>query len=246
MASYKSIVAYDGTEFHGFQRQAEGRRTVQAALENALRDLGWREKSIKAAGRTDAGVHAQGQVVSYSLAWNHGPERLTRALNARLPEDLAVRRTELAPEGFHPRFSARRRRYRYTLIPCPVRDPLRERYAWRVWPEPDVKAMGKVAQALVGRRDFAAFGRAPISGGHTVRQVFEAGWSREADRLTFEVEADAFLNHMVRRLVAASWQVGMGRLRRRDVLSLLDDPSRRWEGRIAPARGLCLQAVIYA
>lgn len=245
MELYKSIIAYDGTEFRGFQRQAQGIRTVQAVVEDALRNVGWQERSIKAAGRTDAGVHARGQVIAFELAWRHEATRLTQALNANLPSDVAVRLTTVAPPDFHPRFSARRRCYRYTLITSPVRDPLGERYAWRIWPEPKLEAMEAVAATLVGRRDFAAFGRAPIPDGHTVRQVFRVQWRQELKILIFEIEADAFLFHMVRRLVAAMINVGVGRLSAHDLQTLLDDPELRWEGPVAAAQGLCLESVSY-
>jgi len=245
MATYKSIIAYDGTDFQGFQRQTEGLRTVQGVMENALHSLGWQERSITAAGRTDAGVHARGQVITFALDWRHQINSLTRALNANLPPDVAVRQTEIAPQGFHPRFSAQVRRYSYTLISAPVRDPLRERFAWRTWPEPELDAMEAAATMLVGRFDFGAFGQAPSSDGHTIREVFRAQWRRKRDVIVFEIEANAFLHHMVRRLVGAMIEVGSGRANANEIRALLDDPKLRWEGRLAAARGLCLEAVIY-
>lgn len=245
MAAYKSILTYDGTDFHGFQRQAHGQRTIQGVFERALRALGWTQTSLQFAGRTDAGVHALGQVVAYHLDWKHDPERLTQALNAHLPGDVAVRHTEEAQEGFHPRFSARGRRYRYRLLIASARDPLRERFAWRVWPEPDFSATAGAAQLLVGRRDFGAFGRALSPGGHTVREVVGATWEREDDTWAFIIEADAFLYRMVRRLVAATWEIGQGRRSASDLQAHLADPTKFWIGRVAPARGLCLEAVIY-
>jgi len=245
VALYKSIVAYDGTDFQGFQRQAEGIRTVQLELEGALRKMGWEGTSLQAAGRTDSGVHAQGQVISYDLEWPHGDATLTKAFNAHLPKDVAVWSSELAPEGFHPRFSAARRRYRYRVIVGPWPDPLRERYALRVWPEPNLGRMTDLARALVGRMDFGAFGQAPIPGGHTVRQVTRAGWTVQADEMTFAIEADAFLKHMVRRLVAANLAVGQGLIEPEGVIALLDHPELRWEGRLADPQGLSLIAVTY-
>jgi tRNA pseudouridine38-40 synthase len=245
MAVYKSIITYDGTDFKGFQRQAEDLRTVQGVVESALRGIGWQGQSLKAAGRTDVGVHARGQVIAFEMDWHHEANRLTHALNANLPSDVAVLLTENVQQNFHPRFSAKRRCYQYTLIATPVRDPLRERYAWRIWPEPCLEAMEEIAASIVGRRDFASFGRPPIPDGHSVRQVFQAGWRHEFEALVFEIEADAFLYHMVRRLVAAMVEVGKDRLGAHDFQALLNDPQRRWEGMIAPARGLCLNSVIY-
>jgi tRNA pseudouridine38-40 synthase len=245
MAAYQSIVAYDGTDFQGFQRLAESRRTVQGVLEDALRRVGWTGTSLLAAGRTDAGVHARGQVIAYDLAWRHDAETLNRALNANLPSDVAVRHTAGAPEGFHPRFSARRRVYCYTLLVDAWPDPLAERVAWRLWPEPDLEIMAAEAADACGRHDFAAFGQAPIPGGHTNREIFEARWERRAGSLTFQVQADAFLHHMVRRLVSAMVAAGQGRSPAGTMASLVADPARRWEEKPAPAHGLCLEAVVY-
>ncbi len=245
MATYKSIVAYDGTGFQGFQRLAEGQRTVQGVLEDALRAVGWSGTSLLAAGRTDAGVHARGQVIAFELAWRHAPEILSRALNANLPAEVAVRHTELAPEGFHPRFSARRRTYRYRILVDAWPEPLAERFAWRLWPEPDLSILTDEAASTLGRHDFAAFGQAPIPGGHTLREVFEAGWTRLPGGLAFTIQADAFLRHMVRRVVAAMVAVGQGRVPPGALASLVANPARRWEDKLAPPQGLCLEAVEY-
>jgi len=245
MATYKAIIAYDGTDFEGFQRLGPGRRTVQGVLEQALAKLGWQGTSILAAGRTDAGVHARGQVVSFDLEWKHGIEVLGVALNAHLPGDVSVGRVTLAGPGFHPRFSARWRRYRYSLLSAPVRDPLAERYAWRVWPAPDLAPMQAAATMALGEHDFGAFGAAPITGGHTRRQVRLARWMGEREGAAFEIEANAFLHRMVRRIVAVMVEVGRGDLAASQVEWLIEHPDRSWAGKVAPARGLCLEAVVY-
>lgn len=245
MQTYKSIIAYDGTEFRGFQRQAEGVRTVQGELENALRVIGWSESSLRAAGRTDAGVHARGQVISFCLEWRADLEGLSKALNANLPFDIGVGRTEIVAEEFHPRFSARRREYQYSLYNAPFRAPLRDRYSWRVWPEPDVERLNSAAECLIGRRDFAAFGQAPVEGGHTIREVIRAEWILSEGDLSFTIVADAFLYHMVRRVVAAMISIGTGRGELVDFKKMLEDPTRRWEGAIAPPNGLSLEGVYY-
>jgi tRNA U38,U39,U40 pseudouridine synthase TruA len=173
--TYKSIVAYDGTEFEGFQRQKQGIRTVQASLEAALTELGWQESSIRASGRTDRGVHAKGQVISYQLQWSHNPHALTRALNSHLPRDIAVRKTAIAPVDFHPRFSASSRCYRYSCFVDPLRQPLFERYALRLRQAPDAKLMRDAGRLLMGEHDFRAFG-------HMVRRIvallLEIGFNR--------------------------------------------------------------------
>jgi tRNA pseudouridine38-40 synthase len=246
MDFYKSIVAYDGTDFQGFQRQAPEIRTVQGELERALTILGWQEASIKAAGRTDAGVHAIGQVISYAFIWRAGEEALTRALNANLPKDISIWKTEHMDEDFHPRFSALRRRYRYAIFYNANRDPLRERYAWRIWPEPSMGEMVEAAKHLLGRHDFRAFGSPPIQGGHTIKEISDASWRQEGDRSYFGIEADSFLHKMIRRLVALIVDIGLGRAAQEEMNALIDHPSCRREGAIAPPNGLCLEAVIYA
>ena len=245
MATYQSIVAYDGTGYQGFQRLAPGLPTVQGVLEDALQAVGWTGASLLAAGRTDAGVHARGQVIAYDLTWRHPAETLSRALNANLPADVAVRSTGLAADGFHPRFSARRRTYTYRILVDAWPDPLAERFAWRLWPGPDAGVLKGEAQALLGRHDFAAFGQAPIPGGHTRRQVFLASWQAEPKGLVFVIQADAFLQHMVRRLVAALVAVGLGHKPPGTLAALVTDPTLRWQEKLAPPHGLCLEAVEY-
>jgi len=245
MAAYQSIVAYDGTEFGGFQRQAGGRRTVQAVLEAGLVELGWQGASILAAGRTDAGVHARGQVIAFELDWRHAPQLLDVALNAHLPFDVAVRQTRPAPPGFHPRFSARGRRYRYSLRCAAERDPLQDRFAWRVWPAPDLLRLSEAAGRAQGEHDFGAFGRAPIAGGHTRRHVLRCEWCATGQGLDFVIEADAFLYRMVRRLAACMLEIGSGRLEIGAFEEYLERPQVPWMGKMAPARGLCLEAVDY-
>jgi tRNA pseudouridine38-40 synthase len=245
MDTYKSIIAYDGTEFKGFQRQADDVRTVQSEFEGGLRRIGWKGESILAAGRTDAGVHAKGQVVSYTIHWRSQTTDLTRALNANLPADIAVRTTEEVNADFHPRFSARSRFYRYSMFFAESRDPLRERYSWRVWPVPYCKVIMEVSDWLIGRHDFGAFGSAPIDGGHTIREVFRTEWVQTADGVIFEIEADAFLYRMVRRLVAAMVEVGHRPEQKEVFREMICDPSNKWEGTIAPPNGLCLEMVKY-
>lgn len=209
-------------------------------------ELGWAESSIRAAGRTDAGVHARGQVISFRLDWSAAPEKLTSALNAHLPNDIAVKRSEVVPAEFQPRFSATGRRYAYSLLMDQQRDPLRERFSWRVWPVPDLSRLREVSGLFVGKRDFGAFGRAPIPDGHTVRTIVVADWTEHGSELRLILEADAFLYRMVRRIVGACLQVARGEREISDLEASLAGPERKWEGKLAPAHGLCLEAVYYA
>lgn len=244
MARYQLTLAYDGTHFFGFQRQGK-QRTVQLELEAVLRQLGWQGKSLLAAGRTDSGVHASGQVVAFDLEWSHAPDALGRALNANLPPDLAVMAVKPVDAGFHPRYDALSRRYQYHIYCSTGRDPLRERYAWRIWPPADLDRLNQAGQLLAGRHDFAAFGTPPRVGGSTIREVFFARWELHAGCLLFEVCANAFLYHMVRRMVYLQVQVAQGRLEL-DQLALAVEQAQPQTPGLAPPNGLVLTEVKYA
>jgi len=243
MARYQITLAYDGTNFLGFQRSGKS-RTVQGEVEKALRGLGWQDRIILSAGRTDAGVHASGQVVAFDLEWNHSAETLGKALNAALPEDVAVQECRVTSADFHPRYDATRRTYHYRIICKPERDPLLERYAWRVWPALDAQLLHETARLLPGTHDFAAFGTPPRVGGSTVRTVFHAAWETAQHGLVFVVSANAFLYHMVRRLVF--WQVlaGQDRLSREEWAQAVQSARALTPG-LAPAHGLTLVEVCY-
>ena len=209
MALYQVKIAYDGSEFFGFQRQGEA-RTVQLEIENALRKIGWDGKSITAAGRTDTGVHASGQVIAFNFEWKHSEEALKKALNANLPGDVAVHAVKVANEGFHPRFEAISRCYHYRIYCQPTRDPLRDRYAWRVWPPVSIQDLKLAAKELIGTHNFAAFGLPPKPGGNTVRTIFEADWISNQEEFLFSVKANAFLYHMVRKIVFLQVKIAQG------------------------------------
>jgi len=252
VARYQIILAYDGSGFSGSQRQASS-RTVQSELERALSRLGWQGKSVLLAGRTDTGVHASGQVAAFDLEWNHPPAELVEALNGNLPADMAVSAAKIVADGFHSRFDATSRRYRYRVFCQPLRDPLRERYAWRVWPQLDEKALQDVSQLFLGRHDFAAFGSPLQRGSSTTRTVTKAEWQSREDEWAFEVQADAFLYRMVRKLVHVQVAVGQGRLSAQAVAdALAGRPPRKYlgagtviPGGLAPANGLTLVEVTY-
>jgi tRNA pseudouridine38-40 synthase len=245
MAHYKVILAYDGTDFQGFQRQVKG-RTVQASVESALRAIGWQNTTILGAGRTDTGVHASGQVIAFEFGWNHSIVELKNALNANLPDDIAAQSVEQASNDFHPRFSAVARRYCYRLFCDNVRQPLRERYAWRVWPAVSVDLLHETAAYLIGEHDFSAFGSAPQPGGSTIREVFTATWRGAKQDLVFEILGNAFLYHMVRRLVSFQVEIGQGTRYAEELKPYLDGKQRELVQGLAPAKGLILSEVVYS
>jgi tRNA pseudouridine38-40 synthase len=238
---YRATVEYDGTDFLGFQVQP-GVRTVQGELESALARLGNGERQpVDGAGRTDAGVHAQGQVIGFTYAGRLTADQLGRAFDALLPADVAVRDVRRASRSFHPRYAARYREYRYTVWNGP-RSPLRERTALGVRVPLDTAAMARAGSVLVGRHDFSAFGA--VLGDRTpVRTVHAVRVRRQGSFVTIDVRADAFLRGMVRRIVAVLLEVGDGEMTEEQVREAIAARNPARNGAAAPARGLCLRRV---
>lgn len=253
-----ALVEYDGTHFAGFQRQPAARGpTVQGALEAAIAQLAGEAISVEAAGRTDSGVHATGQVISFHVPPRHDAATWQRALNALLPPDVAVAALREVADDFRARWSAVSRGYRYRILCRPVRTPLRERYVWRV-PRPlDVAAMAAAAELLLGEHDFGTFGSSPRDTREsraagirrsTARTMLAARVMRSAeaaDEIVCELTANAFLTGMVRRLVSTLAQVGEGRLSVDEFAARLAAADTALAAPAAPACGLCLVRVEY-
>lgn len=241
---YRLVVEYDGTALHGWQIQP-GARTVQGELENAVARLFGAPSRVTAAGRTDSGVHASGQVVSFRAERGLPPEVVCRALNAHIADDVAVRQVDVVDDGFDPRRHARSRRYVYRVWNRRVPSPFWRRYAWHV-PQPlDVEAMASAAAALLGEHDFTSFRAAGCDAAHPIRRVLQSAVSRSDDALVrYEIEATAFLRHMVRNIVGTLVEVGLGR-RSADLAQLLAARDRSLAAATAPAAGLCLVEVRY-
>jgi len=251
----RAVVAYDGTDYHGFQRQSDV-PTVQEALETALARLTQGAVTVLAAGRTDAGVHAVGQVIAFATTWQHGTEDLQRALNAVLPADIAVRNLSEVAADFHPRYDARRRWYRYVVYNASERFPLTRRYSLHVATPLDASAMQQAARLLLGEHDFATFGQPP-QGNVTLRKVFKAEWSERQlvlgspfgfahrSHLVFDIEANAFLYRMVRSIVGTLLDVGRGKEFPSAFEDALMSCERGRAGQTAPPHGLCLMQVRY-
>ena len=241
---YRALVEYDGTDYCGFQRQRDEYPTIQGELEKVLHHLTRQSVTVIGSGRTDSGVHATGQVVSFTISWQHGVAALQRALNANLPVDIAVLQLEIAEPTFHPRFDARRRAYVYHIYNAPVRRPLNRRMSWHVSRPLDLAAMNEAAASLIGSHDFATFGQPP-QGNNSVRHVFRAEWQQAGAFLTFHIEANAFLYRMVRSLVGSLKLVGDGSWQVADFVAALNAADRRRSGTVAPAVGLFLVSVWY-
>jgi tRNA pseudouridine38-40 synthase len=233
-------VAYDGTAYAGFQVQPKA-PTVQGELERALAEICGGPVRITGAGRTDAGVHATGQVIDFRTASTLDGSTMERGVNALLPEDIAVSDLGPAGETFHARFSATGRTYEYRIRNAPTRDPLERRREQWLPVTLDRAAMGEAGARLVGRHDFAAFA-AGVSGERTVRR---AVLSAEGSVLRFEIEADAFLRGMVRGIVGTLLWVGRGKTSVDRFAEILRSGDRAQAGPSAPAQGLCLIKVSY-
>jgi tRNA pseudouridine38-40 synthase len=258
MRSLKLTLAYEGTRFVGWQRQAEG-TSIQGLLESILTDIDGAPVAVAGAGRTDAGVHALGQVASCALTGLLDADTLGRALNARLPPDVRVLAVDEMPEAFHARFSATGKRYRYVLANGPLVSPFAARFAWQVPLRLDAALMHQAAAHLVGAHDFSAFQSTGTDVPHAVRTVTLAQIADVTDAppaplpaaavpggrlLAFEIAADGFLRHMVRALAGTLVEVGLGR-RDPNVGPLLASANRALAGPTAPAHGLWLVEVNY-
>lgn len=247
MNKFMALVEYDGTHYHGWQLQ-KGVPTIQGGLEQALERIVGAPTRVHAAGRTDAGVHARGQVIHFLTAWSRSPEELERACNAMLPPDIVVRDLKRAPDGFHARHSARSKTYVYRILNRPLRSALERLYALHVSSALDLGAMQEAAAHLIGTHDFAAFG-APTDGTtSTVREMLRATWE-EADKddiVCFSIHGTGFLRYMVRSLVGTLLQVGSGKIVPKTFLEILRSCDRSRSGPTAPPQGLFLMSVHYA
>ena len=256
MRTFKLTVAYDGTAYVGWQRQAAG-ASIQGRLEAALGDLGGTGVAVVGAGRTDAGVHALGQVAGVRLDVGIDPAALARAVNARLPEDIRVVDSAVAADAFHARFDAVAKSYRYRLLHGPVMSPFLRRYAWHVRERLDAAAMTEAGRMLVGEHDFAAFQAAGSAVCTTVRTLFDLTVGRAApgawagadaggaEMTVIEVRGSGFLRHMVRTIVGTLVEVGRGRWGPAEVERALRAADRNAAGPTAPPRGLFLTGVAY-
>ncbi|MBV9851022.1 MAG: tRNA pseudouridine(38-40) synthase TruA [Armatimonadetes bacterium] len=249
----KLTVEYDGTDFCGYQTQGQGERTVQATLARAVRTITQQDVTLHAAGRTDTGVHALGQVVSFQTTARVPTERLAIALNSVLPRDLSVAKAEDAPEGFHARFSARRRTYAYLIWTRRTRSAIWGRYSLHLRRSVDEDLMRRAGQVLIGSRDFAAFAKTGGDPGTTTVRDLQAlairrlpqNWGR-GGLILFRVTANGFLRSMVRNIVGALLEVGLGDLPPDAIADILATRDRA-QNPCAPAapHGLCLLRVDY-
>jgi tRNA pseudouridine38-40 synthase len=241
----KLTLEYDGTRYVGWQVQPNG-PSIQAEVERALSTLHKGPRRVTAAGRTDAGVHARGQVASFPEERPLPLVAYVKGMNALLPADIAVRAASLEPDGFDARRSARGKRYRYVIENGHTRAPLGRLQAWQLFGSLDVGAMRDAARHLVGRHDFAAFQAADCESRHAVREVRRLEVLGEpGGRIEVVVEATAFVKHMIRNFVGTLVEVGQGKRAPGSLPALLASGDRKAAGRTAPPQGLCLEVVFY-
>ena len=244
MRCFKVTIEYDGTDFVGFQYQVE-QRSVQNEVERAVETLTGRSARVHGAGRTDAGVHALGQVISFACETRIPIERLAVAMNSVLPKDIAAVAAEEVDERFHARFSARSRAYVYLILNRAYRSAVYGRYAYHV-PQPlDVEAMRAGAKCLLGTQDFAAWANSTDEVLSTTRTVYRCALRRIRSFVLVQVEADAFLRSMVRNIVGTLLEVGVGKRPPGEIDAITRSRDRAMAGPSAPARGLCLVRVRY-
>jgi tRNA pseudouridine38-40 synthase len=237
-------LAYDGSAFQGWQAQPHG-PSVQGALEDALRTIARHPVKVYGSGRTDAGVHALGQVASFRADTRLDPFTLRRALNASLPRDIVVRHAEEVSPEFDARRSARSRTYRYSILCRDHPSALLARHSLYVPHLLEFAGMARAAELVVGTHDFSAFRAGTCAAGTPVRTVLQASWRAEGDLWHFEITANAFLQHMVRILIGTLLEVGRGKHHSSYVRDVLASRDRRRAGKTAPPHGLCLVEVHY-
>jgi tRNA pseudouridine38-40 synthase len=244
MRILKLTLAYDGSRFVGWQRQADG-DSIQGLLEEALAKFERAPVTVHGAGRTDAGVHARGQVASASVTFTHPAETIVRALNAQLPDDIRIVEIADAEPGFHARFSARSKSYRYQIRAGTVGDPFTRAFVWQL-PEPlNVGAMTEAAAALVGTHDFAAFQSVGTEVASTTRTICRSEILEVDQMVVYDVTGDGFLRHMVRAIVGTLVEIGRGWRSVESMAQLIERGTRAQAGATAPPHGLFLVRVDY-
>ena len=239
------IVEYDGTRYHGFQLQAT-LPTIQWEIEKALWELTGERIRVMAASRTDAGVHAKGQVVSFRTESPLPPQTFVNGLNYYLPRDIAIKAAYRVGDSLNVRRDAISREYNYCILNSLTRSPIREGFSYRVGGHLDIEAMNQACQALVGEHDFISFASSMgIGTKNTMRRVYQAKMEKDGELVVFNIVANSFLTHQVRNTVGTLIRVGLGRMKVDEFCSIIEMKKPGLVGPSAPARGLCLMQVNY-
>ena len=243
--NFKLIIEYDGTHFHGWQFQKND-PTIQAAIEKALSTMTGQQIRLNGAGRTDAGVHAVGQVANFHCDTRLEADELQKGLNSLLPPDIVIRKCEIVNSSFHARFDARGKRYRYSILNQALPSAIGRRYAWFLRQPLDISSMQAALKQFVGRHGFSAFEGSGSPRAHSIRTITRAELrSVESNRLEITVTADGFLRYMVRNIVGTTVAVGAGKIEVSAVSEILESGDRSQAAPTAPPHGLCLMEVTY-
>lgn len=242
---FKLVIEYDGTAYHGWQRQKSD-RSIQAETEKALAVMTRQAVTLSASGRTDAGVHALGQVAHFTCETAIEPEDFRRGLNSLLPDDIVIKNCKSVPDAFHARYDAKRKTYRYRILNRAVPTAVDRRYVWHLRKELQIGAMRAAARHLLGRHDFKAFEGTGSPRTSTVRTILRADLKKEPHGyLIFEIEGDGFLRYMVRNIVGTLVEVGRRKITPEGFRAILESKDRDQAGATAPPQGLFLVAVDY-
>ncbi len=245
MQNFKIIIEYDGSAYHGWQRQATD-RTIQGEIENALMTMTGNRVTVIGSGRTDAGVHAYGQVANFRCNTSLGAEVFQNGLNGLLPEDIVIRSCEAAPEKFHARYDVTSKTYHYRILNRRLPDAIFRQYAWHIRKKLDLNAMQSALHYIVGCHDFKAFEGSGSPRSSTVRCVMNADVVETDDEYpVFKIEGDGFLKFMVRNIVGTLVDAGLGKITPSDFKRILASRDRNLAGITAPAHGLFLMEVKY-
>lgn len=245
MRNIKVTIEYDGTGYHGFQRQANGLPTVQQALEEALETLVQHPVTVNGSGRTDAGVHAKGQVINFTSNCRIPVDRFPPAMNSLLPQDIVALEAEEVAGSFHAQFSARSKVYRYHLFNSRIPSAFHRMYSYHVPQKLDIDKMREAALHIAGEHDFSAFRAAGSKAKTSVRHVYLLDIEHRPPHIFITVEANGFLYNMVRIITGTLLYVGKGKLSPQDVREFVESGRRDEAGPTAPSHGLCLMEVKY-
>lgn len=245
LKNFKLIIEYDGTRYHGWQRQKED-ATIQGEIEKALWIMTREHITLNGSGRTDAGVHALGQVANFRCDTNLEPDIFQRGLNSILPDDIVIKACRRVDDAFHARFDVVSKIYHYNIFNNPVPAAINRQYAWSIRKQLDIEAMRFAASHIIGSHNFKAFEGSGSVRAHTIRQVMAADlFETDNRRFTFRIEADGFLRFMVRNIVGTLVDVGLGKTLPAEFKQILQSEDRARAGATAPAHGLCLMEVKY-
>jgi len=243
--NFKLIIEYDGSRYHGWQRQKED-RSIQGEIEKALKAITARSVTLIGSGRTDAGVHAQGQVANFKCDTRLEPAALKNALNSLLEDDIVITGCEAVSSSFHARYDAKSKVYHYRILNRPIPAAIGRQYSWFIRKALNHEAMRAAIALIIGSHDFKAFEGTGSARQHTTRHIYSAELSDQDDGLlVFKIEADGFLRYMVRNIVGTLVDVGLEKLTLHDFKRILDSQDRSQAGATAPAQGLTLIKVNY-